>query len=85
MGRPFLSSVEKINGFLNGDVKKLEDPVIRTGIPLFENAAEGGFHARQVIRLSRGKKYKPDLSPLRSASFLITYELGKSLRRSRAH
>jgi len=81
MARPFIASVEKISGFLKGDVQRVDDPVIRTGIPILENAAEGGFHARQLIRLSQGKDYNAGMSGLSSAIFLVTYEFMKSLKR----
>jgi hypothetical protein len=81
MGRPFLVNPEKISGFLQGEVDRIDDPVIRTGIHILENAAEGGFHARQLIRLSKGKNYSPGLSAYSSASFLVIHELVKALWR----
>jgi 2,4-dienoyl-CoA reductase-like NADH-dependent reductase (Old Yellow Enzyme family) len=81
MARPFLSSLDDMQDFLAGNLERLNDPVVRTGIPIFENAAEGGFHARQLIRLAKGKAYEPRLSALMSASFLVTHELYKSMKR----
>jgi len=81
MGRPFITNRDKIPGFLKGEVKTLDNLVIRTGIKQFEDAAEGGYYARQLIRFSKGKKFKRDLSPTWSSTFLVLYEMKKALSR----
>lgn len=81
MARPFITDREKIPGFLRGNIKTLDNLVIRTGIKQFEDAAEGGYYARQLIRFSKGKPFKRDLSPLWSSNFLVLYELKKALSR----
>jgi len=84
MARPFLTNAESMHAFLQGREEILKDSVIRTGITLFENAAEGGYYARQLIRLAHGKAFDPRLRALSSASFLVLYELIKSLKRKRS-
>jgi 2,4-dienoyl-CoA reductase-like NADH-dependent reductase (Old Yellow Enzyme family) len=79
MGRPFITSIDDISGFLKGEVPKLENIPIRTGIKQFEDAAEGGFYASQLVRLSKGKKVNLKMSPLWSSSFLILYEFRKAM------
>ncbi|KZS41032.1 hypothetical protein AWE51_24090 [Aquimarina aggregata] len=74
MARPFITNRESISGFLKGEVLSLENFVIRTGIKKLEDAAEGGFYARQLIRFSKGKSFKGDMNPLWSSVFLILYE-----------
>ena len=83
MARPFISNVGDIPSFLKGEVKRLDDPIVRTGIKAFEDAAEGGFHARQLMRLADGKDYDPQMWALPSSIFLVSYELAKSLRRKK--
>jgi len=81
MARPFITDRENIPGFLRGDIKTLDNLVIRTGIKQFEDAAEGGYYARQLIRFSEGKPFERDLSPLWSSNFLVLYEMKKALSR----
>lgn len=75
MARPFITNIEDINGFLKGEIPSLDNLVLRTGIRQFEDAAEAGFYARQLIRLSKGKKVKPTMSPFLCSNFLILNEL----------
>jgi len=83
MGRPFITNKDEIADFLKGHVSTLDNLVLRTGINQFEEAAEGGFYARQLIRFSKGKKMKLNMSPFWCSNFLILYEfkmaLGKRL------
>ena len=81
MARPFITDREKIPGFIEGRVPSLDNLVIRTGIKQFEDAAEGGYYARQLIRFSKGQPFKRDLSPLWSSNFLVLYEMKKALSR----
>ena len=79
MGRPFITNREDIPGFLKGEIPNLENKVLRTGIRQFEDAAEGGFYARQIIRFSKGQKFKLNMSPLWSSMFLVWYEMKKAM------
>ncbi len=79
MARPFITNKDQIAGFLDGEVDNLENLVLRTGITQFEDAAEGGFYARQIIRLSEGRKFKLNMSPLWCSNFLILHEMKKSM------
>ncbi len=79
MGRPFITNREDIPKFLKGEIKNLENLVLRTGMKQFEDAAEGGFYARQLIRFSKGKKLKVNMSPLWCSMFLIIYEFRKAM------
>jgi 2,4-dienoyl-CoA reductase-like NADH-dependent reductase (Old Yellow Enzyme family) len=81
MGRPFITNVDDIKGFINGDVKQLKNLVQRTGFKQFDDAAEGGFYARQIIRFSKGKKFKAKMSALLSSMFLVFYEFKKAVLR----
>ncbi|MFT5886056.1 MAG: 2,4-dienoyl-CoA reductase-like NADH-dependent reductase (Old Yellow Enzyme family) [Arcticibacterium sp.] len=69
MARPFLTNLTNINLFIQGKVPKLENFILRTGIKAFEDSAEGGFYARQIIRMSKGKPFKPNMTPLWCSSF----------------
>ena len=79
MARPFLTNIQDMAGFLRGEIGSLENLVLRTGISQFDDAAEGGYYARQLIRMARGKKIKSDMNALWCSNFLIFYELGKTL------
>lgn len=79
MGRPFITNRDDIPGFIKGQVPNLENIVLRTGIKQFEDAAEGGFYARQIIRFSNGGKLKTSMNPLWCSVFLVLYEFKKSL------
>lgn len=74
MGRPFITNKDQISDFLKGKLPVLDNLVLRTGINQFEEAAEGGFYARQLIRFSKGKKMKVKMSPFWCSNFLIIYE-----------
>lgn len=81
MGRPFITNRDDIAGFLEGKVTKLENLVLRTGARALEDAAEGGFYARQIIRLAAGKGIRLNMSALWCSVFLVWHELSKSLAR----
>lgn len=81
MARPFLTNLANMAEFLKGSVQKLDNRIIRTGIKQFDDAAEGGYYARQIIRLSKGKKVSLDLSPMWSSNFLVLHELRKAVAR----
>jgi len=79
MGRPFITNTKDIPAFLKGEILELENLVLRTGMKQFEDAAEGGYYARQIIRFSKGKKFKAKMSPLWCSMFLVLYEFKKSM------
>jgi 2,4-dienoyl-CoA reductase-like NADH-dependent reductase (Old Yellow Enzyme family) len=79
MARPFITNIEDIKGFLEAKVPVLDNLVLRTGMKKLEDAAEGGFYARQLIRISKGKKIKPNMSPFVCSNFFLLYELKMSL------
>ncbi len=78
MGRPFIGSFDSINAFLKGEVDYLENPPIRTGFKQFEDAAEGGYYARQLINLANTGQLKPNLNPIASSMFIVTHEFKKA-------
>lgn len=79
MARPFITNRDQISDFLEGKLPRLENLILRTGIKQFEDAAEGGFYARQIIRFSKGKGLKINMSPLWCSMFLIIYEFRKAM------
>ncbi len=79
MGRPFITNREDIPKFLKGEITNLKNLVLRTGIKQFEDSAEGGFYARQLIRFSKGKQLKVNMSPLWCSMFLVIYEFKKAM------
>ncbi|MBW1295439.1 NADH:flavin oxidoreductase/NADH oxidase family protein [Aquimarina litoralis] len=79
MARPFITNRDQISDFLKGKLPRLENLILRTGFKQFEDAAEGGFYARQIIRFSKGKGLKTNMSPLWCSTFLIMYEFRKAI------
>ena len=79
MGRPFITNAGDIAGFLKGEVPVLKNQIIRTGLAILEDAAEGGFYARQLIRLAQGKEVNLKMNALWASNFLIIHELRKAL------
>ncbi|SEL62870.1 2,4-dienoyl-CoA reductase [Aquimarina amphilecti] len=79
MARPFITNREDIPKFLKGQLPYLKNLVLRTGLKQFEDAAEGGFYARQIIRFSKGKSLKTNMNPLWCSMFLILYEFKKAM------
>jgi 2,4-dienoyl-CoA reductase-like NADH-dependent reductase (Old Yellow Enzyme family) len=79
MARPFITNRQDISAFLKGEMPLLDNLILRTGISQFDDAAEGGFYARQLIRLSKGKKQKLKMSPFWCSNFLIFYEMKMAL------
>ena len=78
MGRPFISNIDSIQDFITGKVKHLDSPPIRTGIQAFEDAAEGGYYARQLINLAEDKGLQENLNPVACSMFLVTHEFKKA-------
>jgi 2,4-dienoyl-CoA reductase-like NADH-dependent reductase (Old Yellow Enzyme family) len=81
MARPFLTNLVEIPGFLEGEVPHLRNLIHRTGIKQFEDAAEGGYYARQLIQISKGQKARMKMNALWSSVFLIVHEFRKALGR----
>jgi hypothetical protein len=79
MARPFITNREDIPAFLMGEITQLDNLILRTGISQFDDAAEGGFYARQLIRDAKGKKQKLKMSPIWCSNFLILNELKMSI------
>jgi len=78
MGRPFISNIDSIQRFLAGEVKYLYSPPIRTGFKAFEDAAEAGFYARQLIKLAEGKGLQKNLNPIACSMFIVKHEFTKA-------
>ncbi|MEL6537133.1 MAG: NADH:flavin oxidoreductase, partial [Bacteroidota bacterium] len=79
MARPFITNLPDIPAFLAGEVDRLENLVLRTGMKSMNDSAEGGFYARQIIRLSQGKELDLKMSALNGSLFLIRHEFKKAL------
>ncbi|NRB48707.1 MAG: NADH:flavin oxidoreductase/NADH oxidase family protein [Saprospiraceae bacterium] len=80
MARPFITNLKDIADFLEGKVDKLEDLLVRTGIKSVDDSAEGGYYARQLIRIAEGKPLDPNISPVKSSLFFLYHELKKSIQ-----
>ncbi|MFC3879695.1 NADH:flavin oxidoreductase/NADH oxidase family protein [Algoriphagus namhaensis] len=78
MGRPFIGNCDRIADFMNGKVSYLENPPIRTGFKAFEDAAEAGYYARQLINIAEGRGLKANLNPIACSMFIVTHEFKKA-------
>jgi 2,4-dienoyl-CoA reductase-like NADH-dependent reductase (Old Yellow Enzyme family) len=78
MGRPFINTIDSISGFLKEEVPYLDNPPIRTGFKAFEDSAEGGFYARQLINLAEGKGLQKNLNPTACSMFMVIHEFKKA-------
>lgn len=78
MARPFITNIDEISDFINGKVDKLDNLIIGTGFKSLDDAAEGGYYARQLIRLSEGRPLDTKLRPFKSAIFFTLHELRKA-------
>lgn len=81
MARPFITHLDEIPCFLDGEIPVLEIPKIRTGMKAFEDSAEAGFYAKQLIRIAEGKGLKQNMGPLEGAFFIPPHELRKALEK----
>ncbi len=79
MARPFITNLDDIPAFLDNKIDKLENLVIRTSFKSLDNAAEGGFYARQIIRYAEGGDLNLKMNPLWSAIFLTYHEFKKGM------
>ena len=88
MARPFVTDLNAIPGFLAGEVKQLSNLVLRTGIKALDSTAEGGFYAKQIIRIAQGQEVDMQMRPLAGSTFFVYHEFSKSMKRrlaSRSH
>jgi 2,4-dienoyl-CoA reductase-like NADH-dependent reductase (Old Yellow Enzyme family) len=74
MARPFITNCEQISRFLKGEVTSLDNVILRTGIKQFEDTAEAGFYAKQLIRISQGKMVDLAMGSFWSSIFLVLHE-----------
>ena len=79
MARPFLLNLPEMADFLAGKIPQLKDPRVRTGIKALEEMAEGGYYARQVVRIAQGKPVQNKVQGIPSVSFVLTHELKKAI------
>ena len=92
MARPFITNLEEIPTFLNGDdttttssssqtqsPKSFDSLHIKTPFKMLDDAAIGGYYARQLVRLSNGKKLDKKIRPVWSSTYLVLYELKKEI------
>ena len=78
--RPFLMDLSFPQGFLNGDLERVDEP----SIPVIDknnvDAVEAGYYDLQIRRLSQGKKIPAKHSALRLGLHLPMSEMRKGIR-----
>ena len=79
MGRPFLTEPGQVGAFLRGELERFSNLEVRTGVKSLEDMAEGGFYAKQLIRLAEGKPLRLDMNPLAAAVFMPIHEMKKAI------
>ncbi len=80
MGRPFITNVDDIPEFLEGKTRSLNDFIIRSGIKNLDDSAEGGYYAKSLIRIAKGKEIIKDPNGFLSSNFLIMHEFKKAVQ-----
>jgi 2,4-dienoyl-CoA reductase-like NADH-dependent reductase (Old Yellow Enzyme family) len=83
MARPFITNIRDISDFINGKIKKLENLIIRTGIKVIDETSEGGFYAKQLVRLGDGKDVNLKLSAFNGSMFFLIHEIKKAFQRKK--
>ncbi|KAA3622295.1 MAG: hypothetical protein DWQ02_26255, partial [Bacteroidetes bacterium] len=81
MARPFVTNINDIPGFLNGQTPQFDNLVLRTGYKVIDDLAEGGFYAKQIIEMAGGRDVNLQMSPLAASWFFLWYEIRKGLMR----
>lgn len=81
MARPFITHLEGMEAFLEGKIPVLGIPKIRTGMKAFEDSAEAGYYAKQLIRIAVGKGLKKNMGPMEAAFFIPLHEFRKALEK----
>jgi hypothetical protein len=56
-----------------------DSPVIQSSIKSLNDSAEGGYYARQILRLAKGKKINANYSASISSLWLVFREMKKAL------
>lgn len=80
MGRPFITNLEDIPGFIQGEKTMMEDLVIRAGIQSLDDAAEGGYYAKSLIQIAKGKSIQTKPNGFLSSNFLLWHEFKKTIQ-----
>lgn len=80
MARPFITNMDDIPAFLDQKVDQLDNLVIRTGFKAFDSSAEGGFYARQLVRLAKGLEVERSMIPMLASVFLVYHEFVQAFR-----
>lgn len=79
-GRPFLLHDDFAAGFLDGSLKKVEDPNIKSPIKSYFDYAVAGFYDYQIERLATGKNIDLNYSGLRAIGRMTKNEMWKGLK-----
>lgn len=75
MGRPFINQLPQIQRFLAGEVPYLSEPWVGAGVKQLADAAEGGYYARQLVRMSKGKPLDQRLGVWTNSLYLVQHEM----------
>ncbi len=75
MGRPFITNLDDISDFLAGRTEHLDAKIVKSGFKALDDVAEGGYYAKQLIRIAKGKKIQNNLGGISSAIFFLLHEM----------
>lgn len=75
MGRPFITNLDQIIDFLVGKIETLDARIVSSGLKTLDDVAEGGYYAKQLIRIAKGKGIQQNLGGIGSAIFFILHEM----------
>lgn len=83
MARPFIVDDRSIPAFIQGAVPQLKEIILPRGPRALQDSAEGGYYARQIIRLAKGQPLSDNTSVLFNATYLIWHELKKAIAKKK--
>lgn len=79
-GRPFLLHNDFAAGFLNGSLKKVEDPNIKSPLASYYDIAVSGFYDYQIEQLARGEKVDISYKGWKGIGRITRKELWKGVK-----
>ena len=79
-GRPFLLHDDFAEGFLNGTLEKVSDPVINSPLASYYDMAVAGYYDYQIERLATGKKLNLNYKGWQAIGRMTKNEMWKGFR-----
>ncbi len=79
-GRPFLLHDDFAAGFLDGSLAKVDDPIIKSPLKMYQDFAVAGYYDKQIERIAEGKKIDLNYSATMATLRMTKNEFWKGLK-----